>query len=600
MSKLSYLISITRRQEVAQVFGSPIYVVTEVAVTPCSSKADAEESIHKTSRSLEAIATKVPGLEGTESDESEPESRSSFADEVGDATTSEAPAKQDSFKSSVAEDVIHKRGTYGRFAQSWFSRSGWTQGQQRTMGMSNSPTLSPTKAKEPDLPKDDNIQLQDPAGPLAETSQLLPKLLRTAQILFGSSRSFYFSYDFDITRSLEKRVKHPKSDTPLYSQVDDHYFWNGNLLSPFLNAGQESVALPLMQGFVGQRHFTVDSNPPQADETGKQSVEMNNLSSSEAETSESVLEQAKEAVGGRSSERSYVVTLLSRRSVKRAGLRYLRRGINQDGFVANMVETEQLLSPSDGQDSSTVQSFVQIRGSIPLFFTQTPYAFKPVPVLQYSDESNRKASQIHFERLIKTYGAIQAVNLVEKHGNESAVGNRYEKTVEHLVGPGSQDDASGKEKSVISKDSLLFEWFDFHQACRGMKFENVSVLLSTLSDRLEQFGSTTCVNGNLVSTQKGVVRTNCMDCLDRTNVCQSSFAKYMLELQLKAEGYDMSLQVDQETTWFNTLWADNGDAISKQYASTAAMKGDYTRTKKRDYRGALNDLGLSLARFYSG
>jgi hypothetical protein len=62
----------------------------------------------------------------------------------------------------------------------------------------------------------------------------------------------------------------------------------------------------------------------------------------------------------------------------------------------------------------------------------------------------------------------------------------------------------------------------------------------------------------------------------------------------------MSVQTDQVTAWFNTLWADNGDAVSKQYASTAAMKGDYTRTKKRDYRGALNDLGLGLARYYSG
>ncbi|KAH0543237.1 hypothetical protein FGG08_002401 [Glutinoglossum americanum] len=47
------------------------------------------------------------------------------------------------------------------------------------------------------------------------------------------------------------------------------------------------------------------------------------------------------------------------------------------------------------------------------------------------------------------------------------------------------------------------------------------------------------------------------------------------------------------------LWADNGDAISKQYASTAALKGDFTRTRKRDYRGALNDFGLSLSRYFN-
>jgi hypothetical protein len=91
-----------------------------------------------------------------------------------------------------------------------------------------------------------------------------------------------------------------------------------------------------------------------------------------------------------------------------------------------------------------------------------------------------------------------------------------------------------------------------------------------------------------------------MDCLDRTNVCQSSFAKHMLDLQLREQGYDMAAQLDQENVWFNTLWADNGDAISKQYASTGAMKGDYTRTRKRNYRGALTDAGLSLTRLFNG
>lgn len=45
--------------------------------------------------------------------------------------------------------------------------------------------------------------------------------------------------------------------------------------------------------------------------------------------------------------------------------------------------------------------------------------------------------------------------------------------------------------------------------------------------------------------------------------------------------------------------AVDGDAISRQYSSTAALKGDYTRTKRRDYRGALNDFGLTLSRYYN-
>lgn len=422
----------------------------------------------------------------------------------------------------------------------------------------------------------------------APVSSLLPKLLRTVQVLFGSSRSFYFSYDLNITRNLSKKTEYPNSDSPLYTQVDSVFFWNCHLLQPFMQAGQDSLSLPLMQGFIGQRSFVADSSPPQVDEGASGGVEMSTLSSSGSAPSSPSIEKAKDDVELRPSERKYSITLISRRSTKRAGLRYLRRGIDEHGYVANMVETEQILTRASWNPQTPVHSFVQIRGSIPLFWTQSPYSLKPVPVIQHSSEASYDASKSHFERLSQQYGFLQIVNLVEKHGVEEPVGSQYQRNVSRLNQDRKED------------DKIEFEWFDFHKACKGMKFENVSQLLLILKDKIEELSSTKQQDGIMIRRQKGVLRTNCMDCLDRTNVCQSSFAKHMLDVQLRDEGIDPALQVDQETLWFNTLWADNGDAVSKQYASTAAMKGDYTRTKKRDYRGALNDLGLSLARFYSG
>ena len=84
----------------------------------------------------------------------------------------------------------------------------------------------------------------------ATAAAFLPKLLYTAQILFGSSRSFFFSYDFDITRRWGE-CKPFSSEQPLYAQVEPTYFWNSHLLQPFLSVGAESVALPIMQGYVG-------------------------------------------------------------------------------------------------------------------------------------------------------------------------------------------------------------------------------------------------------------------------------------------------------------------------------------------------------------
>jgi hypothetical protein len=90
-----------------------------------------------------------------------------------------------------------------------------------------------------------------------------------------------------------------------------------------------------------------------------------------------------------------------------------------------------------------------------------------------------------------------------------------------------------------------------------------------------------------------------MDCLDRTNVVQSAGGRVVLEQQLADQGISLDFQKDASTSWFNTLWADNGDAISRQYAGTAALKGDFTRTRKRNISGALTDFGLTLSRYYN-
>ncbi|KAK3994705.1 Phosphatidylinositide phosphatase SAC2 [Cladorrhinum sp. PSN332] len=601
--RYSYLISITRRQQVAQIRGLPIYVITEVALTPCSSQQEAADSIAKTSLALSNRAADEDG-EGSASSGDETSPEIGGIDEVGDDAVDSAVEDQWSTeaspattaRSSIAKDVISRRGSYGRFAQRWFSRSGWVQDNKRTMGITEGVNVadpggsSNNKASNKNVPT--RFRIPDGADGSEAAISLLPKLLRTTQILYGSSRTFYFSYDYDITRSLANPKVPATAFIPLHAHVDPNFFWNRNVIQPFIDAGIDSLALPLMQGFVGQTSFVVDSHPPQVDEEGaKESVELSNFSPPHPGSNPGSPPPEKSTADMRPSEKKFDITIISRRSVKRAGLRYLRRGIDEEGNVANSVETEQILSSSDAtwDPKAKVYSFVQIRGSFPLFFSQSPYSLKPVPVLQHSPDSNYAALKKHFDGLRQKYGSVQIVNLVEKHGVEAPIAELYEKSIERL------NEASGPDA-----DKVGFEWFDFHSVCRGMKFENVSVLLQILGSELERLGSSVEVDDRIAAKQKGVLRTNCMDCLDRTNVCQSSFAKYMLDLQLREEGFDMNVQEDQENSWFNNLWADNGDAISKQYASTGAMKGDYTRTRKRNYRGALTDAGLSLTRLFNG
>lgn len=292
-----------------------------------------------------------------------------------------------------------------------------------------------------------------------------------------------------------------------------------------------------------------------------------------------------------SNGKDFLLTLISRRSIKRAGLRYLRRGVDDEGNTANSVETEQILSsPTWDTTQDKIFSFTQIRGSIPLYFSQSPYSLKPQVTTWGSTETNAKAFRRHFASLATRYGDIYGASLVDKHGTEAKIGELYERHAKIFNENGGLDGKGGP---------LSFEWFDFHYVCRGMRFENVSLLMDTLSPFLRSAGWTEISNDELVLKQSGVLRTNCMDCLDRTNVVQSACARTALEAQLSAGSLSIDLQHDPSTSWFNTLWADNGDAISRQYAGTAALKGDFTRTRKRQITGALTDFGLTLSRYYN-
>ncbi len=98
--------------------------------------------------------------------------------------------------------------------------------------------------------------------------------------------------------------------------------------------------------------------------------------------------------------------------------------------------------------------------------------------------------------------------------------------------------------------------------------------------------------------QEGVLRVNCIDCLDRTNVVQSMFARHLLPAQLAAVGCGSgnNFLVNLEAG-FQGLWADHADVLSIQYSGTGALKTDFTRTGKRTWQGLLRDGWNSACRY---
>ncbi|KAK6924572.1 SAC domain [Dillenia turbinata] len=275
------------------------------------------------------------------------------------------------------------------------------------------------------------------------------------------------------------------------------------------------------------------------------------------------------------------VTLIARRCTRRIGTRMWRRGADSDGYVANFVESEQII-----QMNGFTASFVQVRGSIPLLWEQiVDLTYKPKFELVKLEEAPQVAER-HFLDLRKRYGSVLAVDLVNKHGGEGRLSEKFAGAMQHIVG-----------------DDVRYVHFDFHQICGHIHFELLSLLYDQIEDFLKKNG---CLllneRGEKVVEQVGVVRTNCIDCLDRTNVTQSMIARRMMETQLRRLGiFDPEETISAHPNLdehFKILWANHGDDISIQYSGTPALKGDFVRCGQRTVQGIIKDGWNALARYY--
>lgn len=156
----------------------------------------------------------------------------------------------------------------------------------------------------------------------------------------------------------------------------------------------------------------------------------------------------------------------------------------------------------------------------------------------------------------------------------------------------------------INNKNVRYESYDFHHECRKMHWERLSNLIQRLDQELIDFGTFHMADGkNVVSRQSGIFRTNCIDCLDRTNVVQSLLARESLRASLERlnilhPGQSLQSASTEFESLFKGIWADNADYISLQYSGTGALKTDFTRTGKRTGKGVFNDGINTLTRYY--
>jgi hypothetical protein len=298
------------------------------------------------------------------------------------------------------------------------------------------------------------------------------------------------------------------------------------------------------------------------------------------------------------------LTVISRLSCRRAGTRFNSRGIDDDGHVANFVETETIYwSPS-----GVLFSYAQVRGSVPVFWEQTAGLIpgqQKITVTRSAD-GTQPAFDKHFEELEHSYGAVHIVNLLSaSKPGEAELTQLYHYGVQHCS-------LSRNGEKQMQDHSLLRETdYDFHAETKTVGYEaareirryiehsadGFAYYLAEETDDAADFAQEQGARPRtvVVLQQEGVFRTNCLDCLDRTNLIQTLISQMAVESFLNHRA-----EYAASDFWMrhSTLWADNGDALSRIYAGTGALKSSFTRHGKMSLAGAFADARKSATRLY--
>lgn len=319
------------------------------------------------------------------------------------------------------------------------------------------------------------------------------------------------------------------------------------------------------------------------------------------------------------SGRNLVITLIARRSKKYAGTRFLKRGVNCDGYSANEVETEQIVH--DGNISSFKHghytSFVQIRGSVPIYWSQNIAKIPPKPpiTIDIKDPFFEVAGK-HFNHLLYHYGSpIIALNLVkwkEKKPQESILKKEFEQSIEYLnqflpeqhhIRIIAFDMARQNKLKDADVINLLGKIAHYTLRRTGF-FQNRRIAVN----RSNTSGKSSFNMGHPLQEpdgpimQTGITRVNCVDCLDRTNTAQFVIGRTALAYQLHSMGvlYKPNLDFDSETVrLLEELYEDHGDTLALQYGGSQLVHRIKTYRKVAPLTSQSKDIMQSLSRYYS-
>lgn len=235
----------------------------------------------------------------------------------------------------------------------------------------------------------------------------------------------------------------------------------------------------------------------------------------------------------------------AKRSVLNQFTRYTSRGIDDNASPANELECELIFCEND-------QNFVSHcwrRGSVPVRW-QT--AVSTITVFHQVLENDNTKTHTYFNKLAKRYGVsiIHVLSLLENSGFENELLNSYIKSVEEL----NFVDIFNLNLNVIINENSIDKAIDFQKNLQ-FKYLNEKVFTKGKGDKVYE-------------NQGFIMRFNCVDSTDRTNIGTFFYARALAEFK-GIPTFDKELLIP--------IFLKSGNVISNFYTLSDATKTQIIR-----------------------
>lgn len=363
-----------------------------------------------------------------------------------------------------------------------------------------------------------------------------------------SNGTFYFSNDFDLTSTLQTRGFH---NAALNENIyDEQYMWNHFMILQI----------------IGYRDTLDNDTRNLFDKEGFITTIVRGF----AKTGITYIDDFKVAM-----------TIISRESFKRNGYKNLIRGINDEGETADFIETEFIM-----YSRSFSYAHTQVRGSVPAFWEQKAYSSNAPKIhITRALEATQKVFEMHMNSILNTYGFVRILNLLSQNSDEKELSDRYEELLEHLPEKCEVIDYDIKKEYEKGGDI----------AVRSL----IPIILRYVQE--DGYYSFYVTKNRTLSEQQGVFRTNCVDCLGRSNLAQQivsivSFRTFLEDSKIvKCSDF---IEDKEFYIMHNKLWEENGQEIARIHTGSSNDNNIVQKKSKLSLSGRFSSVKNSVSRRY--